>query len=77
MAAGRGIFLWDITRPDSHTILVSARLSAVHPLRHIARATKCRFEFKDREGLPFLLSRVRRRKSLLAGRLFSCWGCTC
>ncbi|GBF33764.1 stage IV sporulation protein [Desulfocucumis palustris] len=67
MAAGRGIFLWDIKRLDSRNILVSARLSAVHPLRHIARATKCRFEFKDREGLPFLLSRARRRKSLLAG----------
>ncbi len=67
MAAGRGIFLWDIKRLDSEHILVSARLSAVHPLRHIARATKCRFKFRGREGLPFLLSRVRRRKSLLAG----------
>ncbi|KJS15227.1 MAG: stage IV sporulation protein [Peptococcaceae bacterium BRH_c4b] len=67
MAAGRGIFLWDISRLDSDRILVNARLSAVHPLRHIARKTNCRFEFKERQGLPFIFSRVRRRKSLLVG----------
>lgn len=67
MAAGRGIFLWDISRLDKDRILVNARLSAVHPLRHIARKTKCRFEFRERQGLPFILSRVRRRKSLLVG----------
>jgi similar to stage IV sporulation protein len=67
MSAGRGIFLWDIRRVAEDRILISARLSAVHPLRHIARKTNCRFKFRERQGLPFIISRIRRRKSLLVG----------
>lgn len=67
MAASRGIYLWDIKRLGEDRILVKARLSAIHPLRHIARNNKCRFKFQEREGVPFILARVRRRKSLVIG----------
>lgn len=67
MAASRGIYLWDIKRLGEDRILVKARLSAVHPLRHIARNNKCRFKFQEREGVPFILARIRRRKSLVIG----------
>ncbi len=67
MASSRGIYLWDIKRLGSHEIMVKARLSAVRPLRHIGRKVGCRFKFKDREGLPFIISRLKKRKSLLIG----------
>lgn len=67
MATGRGILLWDIQRLDENKILISVRLSAVHPLRHIARSTGCKFHCQDRKGLPFLWLKICRRKSLLIG----------
>lgn len=69
MAAGRGIYLWDITRVGRDKMRVKVRLSAVNPLRHIARQTGSRFEFQDREGMPFVMARLRRRKMLVAGAL--------
>ncbi|MFZ5633564.1 MAG: sporulation protein YqfD [Bacillota bacterium] len=70
MAASRGIYLWDIKKMGENEILVKTRLSAVRPLRHIGRNTKSRFSFKGREGLPFIISRIRKRKSLIIGAVF-------
>ncbi|MHB8158554.1 MAG: sporulation protein YqfD, partial [Desulfocucumaceae bacterium] len=67
MAASRGIFLWDIKRVGESELYVKTRLSSVGPLRHIGRNTKTLFKFKSREGLPFIISRIRKRKSLIAG----------
>jgi similar to stage IV sporulation protein len=67
LAVSRGIYLWDITWVADNEILVKVRLSAVRPLRHIGRRARCRFYFQEREGLPFVLSRLRRRKALVAG----------
>lgn len=67
MAASRGIYLWDIRRTGDNQIFVKTRLSAVKPLRHIGRKTKSRFSFRNREGLPFIISRIRKRKSLVIG----------
>lgn len=70
MAASRGIYLWDITRVREDAVLLKVRLGAVKPLRHIARRTKCRFHFERRMGLPFLYTRLLRRKALALGVLF-------
>lgn len=70
MAASRGIYLWDIKRTGENEIFVKTRLSAVRPLRHIGRKTKSRFSFRNREGLPFMISRIRKRKSLVIGVVF-------
>ncbi|MFZ5645443.1 MAG: sporulation protein YqfD [Bacillota bacterium] len=67
MAASRGIFLWDIKRVGDNEIFVKTRLSAVKPLRHIGRNTRSLFRFKGREGLPFIVNRIRKRKSLIIG----------
>ncbi|MFZ5650100.1 MAG: sporulation protein YqfD [Bacillota bacterium] len=67
MAASRGIFLWDIRKVGQNEIFVKTRLSAVRPLRHIGRSTRTRFAFKNREGLPFMISRVKKRKSIVIG----------
>ncbi|WP_078060383.1 sporulation protein YqfD [Desulfotomaculum copahuensis] len=69
MAAIRGICLWDIRRLGENCVQVNVRLSAVHPLRHIARQTGCRFRTTKRRGMPFLWMRVRRRRAMLPGAL--------
>ncbi len=67
LAAGRGIYLWDIKRTGENEIFVKARLSAVKPLRHIGRKARCKFHFQQREGLPFMVSRIKKRKSMVLG----------
>jgi len=74
MAASRGIFLWDIKKIGQNEILVKTRLSAVKPLRHIGRNTKTRFNFKSREGLPFMIHRIKKRKSIIIGAVFFLFG---
>ena len=69
MAVSRGIYLWDITRLEGDKVRVKMRLSAVNPLRHIARQTGSKFYFQDREGLPFVMARLRRRKMLAVGAM--------
>lgn len=70
MAAGRGIFLWDISRTGDNAFLLKVRLQAIKPLRHIARRTGCRYSIKSRKGLPFSIVRIRRRKALALGFVF-------
>lgn len=67
MAASRGLYLWDVGKPEGGGISLKTRVSAVRPLRHIARRTKCRFYIESRHGAPFWLSRLQRRKVLAAG----------
>jgi similar to stage IV sporulation protein len=67
MAASRGIYLWDITRVGADKMLVRVRLSGVKPLRHIARGTGSRFKISTREGVPFIVGRMKKRKMLVIG----------
>lgn len=67
LAASRGIFLWDLRMLAGGKFSVRVRLSAVRPLRHVARKTKSRFRIVSREGLPFLLARLNRRRALAGG----------
>ncbi|WP_031513264.1 sporulation protein YqfD [Desulfofalx alkaliphila] len=67
MASSRGIYLWDITRISADKVLVKVRLSGVKPLRHIARETQSRFKITSREGIPFLIDRMKKRKMLVLG----------
>ncbi|KUK84102.1 MAG: putative membrane protein, partial [Pelotomaculum thermopropionicum] len=67
MAAGRGIFLWDVFRKSDRAIMMKVRLNAVRPLRHIARRTRCRFRIYRRRGVPFHAAWLRRRKALALG----------
>lgn len=66
-AVSRGMLLWNIRRLDESRLQFQTRLSAVHPLRHLARQHGCRLHFGARGGWPFIWSRLRRRKVLLVG----------
>ncbi len=69
MASTRGIWLWNIKWVNQESIMASIRLSGLRPLRHIARETGCRFSIEHRLGLPFFISKMRRRKTMVAGAL--------
>lgn len=70
MSAGRGIYLWDITRVSDSAVVMKVHLSAVKALRHIARRTRCRFRIKRRVGVPFYFVWLKQRKSLALGAVF-------
>lgn len=70
MAAGRGIYLWDIARVSNRAVVMKVHLSAVKPLRHIARRTRCRFRIRRRAGFPFYFVWLRQRRALALGALF-------
>ncbi|MDD3653943.1 MAG: sporulation protein YqfD [Desulfotomaculaceae bacterium] len=70
MASSRGIYLWDILRMKDDGVLLNVRLHDVKPLRHIARRTGCRYRIKSKEGLPFVVSRLKQRKALTIGAVF-------
>lgn len=74
MAVSRGIYLWDLRRVGEKELFVRTRLSAVRPLRHIGRQTKSSFEFREREGFPFIIKRLRGRKSLVIGAVIFLMG---
>lgn len=67
MAASRGIFLWDMVRPDQHSLIARVRVSGLRPLRFIRRRVGCRVTVQEKSGLPFFFWRLRRRKLLTAG----------
>lgn len=70
MSFGRGLLLWDIKRVDEKKMVVSVRLSAIYPLRHIAKATNCSISFSQKRGLPFWWKKILRRKFLFGGAIF-------
>ncbi|MBO8136714.1 MAG: sporulation protein YqfD [Desulfotomaculum sp.] len=67
MASSRGIYLWDITKVGKDKMLVRVRISGIKPLRHIARSTGSRFKINSREGMPFLIERMKKRKVMVVG----------
>ena len=70
LAVRRGVILWDVVRIAPDAIRARTRLNGLRNLRHIARRTGSRLEFRERTGLPFWLARLRRRKGLVAGVAF-------
>ncbi|HBX22840.1 MAG TPA: sporulation protein YqfD [Desulfotomaculum sp.] len=69
LAVSRGVFLWDITGIGTGRVAMKVRLSGVQALRHVARMTSCRFKIVERQGLPFFVSRMKRRRAMTAGAL--------
>ncbi|MFZ7103453.1 MAG: sporulation protein YqfD [Peptococcaceae bacterium] len=71
MAMTRGIFLWDIMHIGERKIILKVRLHAFKPLARITRKCGGRIQIKGREGLPFQIKHIKRRKTLaLGGILF-------
>jgi len=69
MAAFRGVYLWDVERTENGVEL-NVSIQGFKMLRGCARKTKCRTKIVQKNGIPFLLHRYRKRKFLMGGVLF-------
>ncbi|MBS4535273.1 sporulation protein YqfD [Clostridium sp. D2Q-14] len=67
LAAINNVYLWDIERYDYTTLEAKVSLKGVKELREIILKAGCRLNIISKEGLPFLLSRLRKRKMLAIG----------
>ncbi|MCL2356952.1 MAG: sporulation protein YqfD [Defluviitaleaceae bacterium] len=69
MAAFRNIYLWDVRRVESG-VQLNVSIRGFKMLRMCARKTKCKTKIVEKNGLPFLAHRYRRRKVFFGGVLF-------
>lgn len=69
LATSRGIYLWDISRVGQNRFVAKVRLNGFRGLRHVGKRVDCRVKINQKSGAPFLISRVKRRRMLLAGAL--------
>lgn len=69
LAIRQGIPLWNI-RYGAERAVMNVEVDSFFDLRHLSRKTGCRLQITRKIGLPFLLSRLRRRRGLVAGILF-------
>lgn len=70
MCMKRGILLWDMRRLDQQNISVKVRLGGFWSLRHICKKVSCKLKVKGKNGLPFYISVLKKRKMLVAGGAF-------
>jgi len=69
MAAFRGVYLWDVERvPEG--VHANVTIKGFKHLKGCARKTKCKTKIIEKNGLPFMLHRYRKRKLLLGGIIF-------
>lgn len=72
MAMARGIRFWDIRRQEDGCYLLKVRLGGYKAIRHLVRKCRCRMRIVGKGGLPFFISRAKKRSVLLLGILFFC-----
>jgi len=69
MAAFRGVYLWDVQR-TAEGVELNVTIKGFKMLKGCAKKTKCRTKIIQKNGLPFLLHRYRKRKLLMGGVAF-------
>jgi similar to stage IV sporulation protein len=66
IAVGRGLNLWDIKR-NEEGILFNASIYSFSQLKEISQRLNCSLTIEDRNGIPFFLARLKKRKTLFVG----------
>jgi len=69
MAAYRGVYLWNVERTPEG-VFANVSIKGFKRLRGCSRKTKCQTKIIEKNGLPFIVHRYRKRKLLLGGILF-------
>ena len=69
MAAHKGIYLWDVSYTPTG-VRMNVSIKGFRQLRECARKTKCKFRIREKNGMPFVIHRYRKRKVLIGGLLF-------
>jgi len=69
LVAHRGIYVWDVS-PIEGAVRMHCSVKGFRMLKDCAKKTKCRLKIAQREGLPFVMHRYRKRKILMGGIAF-------
>jgi len=69
MAAYRGVYLWNVER-SPEGVHVNVSIKGFKHLKGCSRKTKCRTKIIEKNGLPFIAFRYRKRKLLMGGIIF-------
>jgi len=67
LAATNDIYLWDINRVDYTILEMKATIEGFRALKEIVNKVGCRVEIVEKRGLPFILYKLRYRKTLGIG----------
>ena len=71
MCIVRDIYLWDIERVNYTTLEAKVGIKAFKTTCKIARRAGCKIRISKKNGYPFWLSRMKKRKMLIFGAFFS------
>lgn len=67
MASKRGVLLWDVAFQDAKKVILKVRIYNFKALRHVARKQGCKMRIKHKRGLPFIITKLKKRKMLVVG----------
>lgn len=62
-----GIPIWNISRLDSETIVLSLYISDIRRIRPHLKRTRCKIRIHERKGFPFIVQKVITSRGFLAG----------
>ena len=69
MAAHKGVYLWDVAY-TSAGVRMNVSIKGFRQLKECGRKTNCKFKILERNGVPFVLHKYRKRKIFVGGILF-------
>ncbi|PLT30965.1 sporulation protein YqfD [Peribacillus deserti] len=65
----QNIYIWNVKRAGSHSILFNIQLKEMHKFRNAVRNSDCKLSFLEGRGGPFLFKRLLKNSGFLAGFL--------
>lgn len=70
LCIAKGIYLWDIQRISHTTLEGKVSIKGFKELRGIVKKAGCRVSIKRKNGYPFWIHKLKKRKMLLVGAFF-------
>ncbi len=67
LSVAKGIYLWDVKKVSYSVIQTKVSIRGYKLLRQVMKKVNCKVYIVEKRGFPFLLHRIMRRKSLVAG----------
>ena len=69
----RQLFLWDVIRLSDTTITLKMSIKGFKMLRPIAKKTRSKVRIVSKNGMPFVISRYKKRKALCWAHFIYCF----
>jgi similar to stage IV sporulation protein len=72
ICARRQILLWDVREQKEHILTMRMGIKDFKKIRPVAKKSKCKVRLLNKEGLPFIINKYRKRKLFFAGAFIFC-----